>query len=336
MILLPDQKILVAWRANNKDHYISKGYKFTSYSDKFYVDAADLHRHSAKRIKANCDLCGATKEVSFDRYMNSIERNNGRYICHKCSATLHPKATLLERQERHYNRALEICNECGYTLVSSKDDITGNASVIEYNCKKHGLHKMKLANLFSGKRCPECRWEESSIRYRKSVEDVIREVEECGGKLINPEEYVNQSTPNLAFICSECGDIFYSSLAHYTQHGGRVCPKCSNYESLGEKKVRYYLESHSIEFEQQKMFTECRDQRMLPFDFYLPTHNTIIEFDGEQHYKEKNYFKNSLEEIRNHDEIKNSFCTNARINLIRIPYNQINHINEILDKQLFT
>ena len=69
-------------------------------------------------------------------------------------------------------------------------------------------------------------------------------------------------------------------------------------------------------FEQQRKFEGCKDKNYLPFDFYLPTYNTIIEFDGRQHFGEVNYFKSPYELTKLHDEIKNEFCHNNHINLL--------------------
>ena len=54
--------------------------------------------------------------------------------------------------------------------------------------------------------------------------------------------------------------------------------------------------------------------------------NILIEYDGEQHYKiidrdisNEKKIKN-LEAIQRHDMIKNEYCKNKNIPLIRIPY----------------
>ena len=104
--------------------------------------------------------------------------------------------------------------------------------------------------------------------------------------------------------------------------------------SVGEKRIRRYLEDNNIYFVSQKWFSDCRDINTLPFDFYLPDENTIIEFDGRQHFGETNYFTYSFEATKKHDEIKNNYCKVNGIYLIRIPYWNIDKIEEILDKEL--
>jgi len=73
--------------------------------------------------------------------------------------------------------------------------------------------------------------------------------------------------------------------------------------------------------------------RKLSFDFYLSDYNMCIEFDGEQHFKPVAYFGgDKRHEIQmKRDKIKNEYCKNNNINLIRIPYTKIKNITQILD-----
>ena len=82
--------------------------------------------------------------------------------------------------------------------------------------------------------------------------------------------------------------------------------------------------SNNYKFKYQKSFKNCRDKNPLPFDFYLFDYNLIIEFDGEQHYVENDLFSTSLLEIQTHDDIKNKFCLENNINLLRIRYSELN------------
>ena len=47
-----------------------------------------------------------------------------------------------------------------------------------------------------------------------------------------------------------------------------------------------------------------------------------------------NYFTYSFEDTKRHDEIKNNYCKANGIRLIRIPYWNIDKIEQILDKEL--
>lgn len=107
--------------------------------------------------------------------------------------------------------------------------------------------------------------------------------------------------------------------------------------SWGEKKIDNYLQRKNINYVWQKRFIDCKDIRTLPFDFYLPDHNLIIEYDGEQHYKPTGkYTKEMVDNIKKHDEIKNNYCLNKKINIIRVNHNDMinNMIEWILDDEI--
>jgi very-short-patch-repair endonuclease len=58
---------------------------------------------------------------------------------------------------------------------------------------------------------------------------------------------------------------------------------------------------------------------ILKFDFYLPEYNTVLEYDGIQHYK-PSFGKKSFEITSRNDKIKNDYLKEKNIRLIRIPY----------------
>ena len=101
-------------------------------------------------------------------------------------------------------------------------------------------------------------------------------------------------------------------------------------ESRGERKVRLYLENNKIEYEIEKQFKDCRYKNPLPFDFYLPQYNLCIEFDGEQHFISHDFNSKETEEkklenlkiVQLRDQIKNNYCKNNGINLLRIHYDE--------------
>ena len=101
--------------------------------------------------------------------------------------------------------------------------------------------------------------------------------------------------------------------------------------SKGEYIISQLLQSNGILFEREKTFNTCifDSGKKARFDFYLPEYNLLIEFDGFQHYRftgyEWNTEENYLKTIE-HDNIKNQWCQENNIPLIRIPYTHINNI----------
>lgn len=248
---------------------------------------------------------------------------------HKClrcssleSVTKRSKKTLHSRIEKRYTKLIEVANQKGYTIITPKEDIIKNTTYIEYKCSNpnHQIHTTMAYNFIEGRGCPECYLEDLKVKYRLSKKEVVERIEKYGGKLLNPDDYINANTKNLKIICKKCGNPFVTSYSSFVYYEGQVCPKCSSSESRGEYTVRMFLESKNIGFIQEKWFPDCRDINPLPFDFYLPDYNACIEFDGSQHHYDKQTFSGGIEYVRKHDKIKNEYCQDKGIRLLRIPY----------------
>ena len=73
----------------------------------------------------------------------------------------------------------------------------------------------------------------------------------------------------------------------------------------------------------------------LRFDFYLPEYNTVIEYDGEQHFKPVERFggEKAFKTVQLHDNTKTKYCEDNDIRLLRISYKDKNNIQEILNER---
>ena len=92
--------------------------------------------------------------------------------------------------------------------------------------------------------------------------------------------------------------------------------------SKTEDLLHNFLKNNNINFHIEKTFTNCKHKVLLPFDIYLPTQNLLIECDGQQHFKSVKYFggKKYFEQRKINDNIKNQYCKENLIPLLRIPY----------------
>lgn len=285
-------------------------------------------------VYTKCDYCGEVTKTNYRNFLRG-RKNIDKDSCTHCVGNKCAEITLKKRQNEYFPKIKAMCASKGYVLKTPKEDIVNNKTYITYECPSHGEHRMRIANFLNGKGCPGCKSDNASERNRFDREYIIRAVAECGGELTNPDDYINNHTKNLKIKCPSCGNIFTTSLVVFTQHGGQVCENCYSSESIGEMRIRMCLEENGIEFIQEHWFCDCRDVNPLPFDFYIPTMNLIIEFDGRQHFEDAGLFSYSIEKTRAHDAIKNKYCEDNGITLIRIPYTQINSIDKILNK-LFT
>src|SRR5699024_12127551 len=67
---------------------------------------------------------------------------------------------------------------------------------------------------------------------------------------------------------------------------GMSCDLCSSAFSKNERLVSIILTKINENYITQKEFSNCRIKQPLPFDFYLPQYNMVIETHGAQHYEE--------------------------------------------------
>ena len=331
-----NQIVEIQISGTNKNYYQYFGYNDIKTRNAIYVPIAILHDGARVKVDVNCDICKKHNFISYRDYVRNTKNNYGQYICHSCSVQVRHNKKIKDRQDDYYNRLLKKCTQNGYKLLSSQEEFLCNTSYVRYECPIHGEQQMRIANFLSDRHCPKCAYVDRREKYQLSKDDICNRVIECGGSILNPDDYINNSTLNLLFECQKCGGVFVSSLQRFLQHGGQLCKYCSGSESVGEFRIRNYLEENCIQFCQEYWFDDCRDIKPLPFDFYLPDNNTIIEFDGRQHFDETNYFSYSYEKTKQHDAIKSNYCSTNNIKLIRIPYTKINQIDEILENELVT
>ena len=130
----------------------------------------------------------------------------------------------------------------------------------------------------------------------------------------------------IKIICKDHGIFEQVPTSHLRGDG---CLKCN--KSKGNNRILEYLNENNIEFIEEKTLTDCVNKKKLPFDFYLPHKNILIEFDGKQHYEPIEYFGgiNSLKSQIKRDLIKREYCENNNILLIIIRYDD--DIYNILD-----
>jgi hypothetical protein len=131
------------------------------------------------------------------------------------------------------------------------------------------------------------------------------------------------------FKCGLCGKEFEADISRIVSNSRTSCG-CNTF-SKGEDRIRKILENNSIKFEKEKVFKDCinpETQNVLRFDFYLPDYNTCIEYDGKQHFQEVYFCPDSLEDRQRRDQVKNEYCDNNNIKLIRIPYTDYSKLND--------
>jgi len=109
--------------------------------------------------------------------------------------------------------------------------------------------------------------------------------------------------------------------------------------SVGETLIANWFKERNIKFDKEKTFKDLISpisELQLRMDFYLlyKMKAYCVEFDGEQHFKNCPKFHieqgDSLENQQLRDRAKDAYCKRKGIEMIRIRYDEINSVAEIL------
>lgn len=134
--------------------------------------------------------------------------------------------------------------------------------------------------------------------------------------------------------CS-CGGHTIATYTNLKRGHTRSCG--CKHRSKWEELISEYLNQYNVYYETEKRFDNCRNKNgsdMLPFDFYIPNLQICIEYDGEHHfYPVKGWGGLSkFKKTQENDSIKNNYCRDNNIRLIRIDYSKKeDEIKKIID-----
>lgn len=148
---------------------------------------------------------------------------------------------------------------------------------------------------------------------------------------INEEKTKERHDGRAYWNCKcKCGkDIIVS--AHALKQLNTLSCGCYQ-ESKGELKIEEILIKYNIPYIKQYSFDDLVNKKKLRFDFAIFKNNKIyslIEYQGQQHYYPIEYFGGQSQFIKNQylDGLKETYCKNNKIPLIKIPYTDYNKIN---------
>lgn len=212
-----------------------------------------------------------------------------------------------------------ICSQRGGECLSTK--YVNNKLPLTFRCNLGHEWTINFKAIHIQKQwCPYC-----SGRHNNNLSVVRQLAEERKGKCLSTR-YVDNKT-NLKWQCGDCLGVWNARLDRVKS--GTWCPHCRR--SWGERSVQKYLECLGINFIPEYLLTECDNQR---FDFYIPSSNLAVEYDGIQHFQIYGRYSPTtevLEKVQKKDIRKTLYCIKNNIRLLRIAYTDLEKVNEILD-----
>lgn len=239
---------------------------------------------------------------------------NSQYGCKLCSP-FGPKTWKYQKEKLVKVHGIKY----DYSLVdnSTDENDTLKGSFLNIICKKHGVFVQRYGDHLKGDGCPTCRNEKRTSINKFLFESIKNHGDVYDYRLVF-ETFENKKVD---IICEKHG-IFSQNKNDHKRGVG--CPKCKN-NSKGETVIQAYLLRNNIGFVPQKTFDGLVGVKgwKLRFDFYIPSKNLLIEYDGSYHFKESN-------DGTIYDKLKTEFAKNNKIELCRIKYD-VDNIQESLD-----
>ena len=269
-----------------------------------------------------CNFRYCNKEINYGRPDRKFCNKNCKSKENKILSEIKILNMKSKKTKEFIEKSIKIHNnKFIYDLVV----YTNCRSKVKIICPTHGIFEQKASNhLHNGYGCDSCARDEHKLTQLST--ERINNLKRIHN---NKYEYKDLSVIKgfINIICPNHG--IFTQYLYYHEYG-HGCAEC-NSSSRGEDYIKNYLENNNICYIRNHIFDGCKNKKGLRFDFYLQELDTIIEYDGEHHFKENKYFGiGNLEYVKKNDEIKNRFCQENNIKVIRIPYYDYDKIDDIL------
>ncbi len=253
----------------------------------------------------------------FKRVLDDINRKDRGLYCNECAKR---KRGLNHRKDK--NEMFNKIESLGYKILDKSKHYLRNEYIEVINQRGYRGF-VKYNYLMSGKHMTIFN-EHINLSNFVYNANIYAKENNINCEVLELSKLKKWNRQGLKIKC-ECGKLFETSVASF-QNGKIRCDKCSNSMSKFEFAVKSYLEESNIKYIKEFYFNDCRDVLPLPFDFYLVDFDKIIEVDGQGHYypvsfggdKEQNFII-----TKTHDKIKNDYCREKNIPLLRLSYKDI-------------
>jgi Zn finger protein HypA/HybF involved in hydrogenase expression len=218
----------------------------------------------------------------------------------------------------------------------SKTDYINTYSKVTITCPIHGDFFQTPHDHLNGYGCRKCRSDNLSKLYRHTKTKFIEKAIKIHGNKFEYGKviYENNNIP-IIITCKLHGNFYQLPGNHLKGNG---CPKCKS--SKGEIQISNFLKCRKIKYYIQQTFNGCINPKTnykLRYDFYIPSKNLLIEYDGKQHFTHGGFIngkhkiiKKDVEYLKYKDKIKSEFAKQKGMKLLRIKYTQFKEIENIL------
>lgn len=294
---------------------------FTLVGDEYAV--LGLYKNSATKIQMKHKECGFEYEVTPNHFTSKGRR------CPDCYGTP------LKTSEQFALDVQRIHGENFVVLGEYKNNKT-KIKIKHIECDRE-FEIIPTDITSHGRGCPRCSIEKRAENATRTHMEFLEEVYKQVGNDYKVLGTYTKAQSHVKMEHNVCGHIWDVKPYHFICNESR-CPQCHKMKSKDVAKIDRWLSDHGYSFVREYTFVDCKNEKVLPFDFAIFEEESLkclIEYDGGQHFFAVEYFggQEKLERTQWHDSIKNQYCNDNDIPLLRIPYWESKNLKEIL--QLF-
>ncbi len=277
------------------------------------------YENNRQALEFCCGQCGKYFKKRWD---NMVSRQS--FVCQSCMRSNNNGLKLSETQVDKLCQEMNVIRLEPYKRGKAKllvQDVEGYRGYTNIECLHKHKHFSKYSSVFNL----------DNLIYNLNNFAKLHNINARAIRFLGRQ---GRGTDWVEFEC-ECGNLFKTHATLFVQQNVTRCQRCSHNQSTNEWIVEQYLKEHCVVYVGQKRFDGCRSLEtnyLLPFDFYLPAINTIIEVSGEQHEHPVPFGDISYEDaVRNHirtiqnDCTKYRYCVDNNIQIYYITYKDINN-----------
>ena len=252
--------------------------------------------------------------------ISSLQKNNYYNYCNKCRIKKIPK-NKLSNKEIQFKLDVNLNRYSPSKIYFHKRYVNSeNESYGFFSCEEHGnINKPKLIqnSIRKNANSPCCKC--NRTLRSKSKEEIQTESDKFHGHFTF-FGYNKESYSYGYFVCKHHPErgVHNQVIASHIKGSNPCC----SVKSKNEIEIIKILNKLKIKFILQYSYSDCKNVKSLLFDFYLPKHNLLIEYDGRQHFKHIKRFGSYTKflTLQKCDKIKNKYVRKEEINFLRIPY----------------
>lgn len=305
-------------------------------TDSFNKKLSEIHGKTIRvysEFTRQKDYCNAVCQECGHKWNPQFEKLLLGRGCPECAIKKRSDGRMLTTNE--FLEKLKNVHGEAYSMIG---DYKGSIVKTKFKCKScENIWEATPNKLLCGRGCPKCGIKRRAKKRSLPHDIFVQRILKIHSNKISILNKLENTESRAICKCNVCSYI-WETRANKLLYEATGCPDCARvlYQSTGNRIVEDVLRKHNFNFQMEVMFDECRYRRKLRFDAGIFDDRgkcvALIEFDGQLHFKAYDLYggEDGFQMTKKRDSIKNKFCKDNEIPLLRIPYWEKAKIEDII------